>query len=80
MSSQLDLRLPLPRVSRPPDRVVPAAPRCGSRLEELRSRGLRIRAISELTGVSVGALQHLWQRDCRRVALTTKQRLDAMAR
>jgi hypothetical protein len=36
-----------------------------------------MRAISELTGVSVGALQHLQQQDRTHVALVTVQRLDA---
>ena len=57
----------------PEIRVAPAKAR--RQLARLRARGLSIRAIAEATGVSVGALQHLWQRDRRHVALTTEQRL-----
>jgi hypothetical protein len=64
---------------RAPELRVPAAP-ARRRLEDLRARGLSMRAISNLSGVSVGALQHLWQRDRRHVALVTRQRLDAVGR
>jgi hypothetical protein len=43
------------RAGRAPELRVPAGP-ARRRLEELRARGLSIRAISELTGVSVAAL------------------------
>lgn len=49
-------------------------------LAKLRARGLSLRAIAELSGVSIGALQHLQQRDRRHVALTTAQRLAAVVR
>jgi hypothetical protein len=47
------------------------------RLTMLRNAGLSIRAIAELSGVSVGPLQHLQQRDRRHVAIITEQRLEA---
>ena len=55
----------------PPDRA-------RRQLDRLRAAGLSMRAISARTGVSVGALQHLQQRDRRHVALTTQQRLAAV--
>jgi hypothetical protein len=58
-------------------RVPPAIAR--RQLNRLRARGLSIRAISDLSGVSVGALQHLVQRDRRHVALSTQQRLAAVS-
>ena len=54
-------------------RVPPGLAR--AQLTRLRARGLSIRAISELSGVSIGALQHLARRDRRHVALSTQQRL-----
>jgi hypothetical protein len=47
-------------------------------LSRLRASGLSLRAVSERTGVSVGALQHLQQRDRKRVSLSTLQRLQAV--
>jgi hypothetical protein len=41
-----------------------------------RRRGL---LHAELMGVQVGALPYLWPRDIKRVALVTRQRLDAAA-
>ena len=47
------------------------------RLARLRVT-MSLREISERTGVSVGALQHLQQGDRRQVALVTQQRLAAV--
>jgi hypothetical protein len=67
------------RAGRPPETRVDPGP-ARRRLEQLRARGLSIRVISELSGVSIGALQHLQQRNRRHVSIVTVQRLDAVAR
>lgn len=61
-----------------PEMRVPAGP-SRRRLGKLRARGLSLRAVAELTGVSVGALQHI-QQGRSRVSLVTAQRLEAVVR
>lgn len=63
------------RAGRAPQVRMPAT-RARRSLDRLRSSGLSLRAIAEQSGVSVGALQHLQQRDRAHVALTTVQRLE----